>query len=100
MTAKGSGIVALKNLGPVTARQLAALGIADEAALRRIGPVAAYRRLKFANPRGITLVALYALHGALTDTHWCALPAEVKGALRREAALEGSGKQTIFGQQG
>ena len=88
MSAQRHGLAALRNIGPATARQLVELGIADEAALRRFGPVAAYRRLKFANPRGITLVALYALHGALTDTHWAALPAEVKDALRREAESE------------
>ena len=77
---------ALRNLGPVTARRLAELGIADAAQLRRVGAVAAYRRLKFAYPRETTLVALYALHGALTGTAWTALPLEVKQRLRREAA--------------
>ena len=74
---------------PVTARRLADLGIGDEGELRRIGPVAAYRRLKFAYPRETTLVALYALHGAVTDTPWTAIPAEVKQDLRRSAAEAG-----------
>ena len=100
MTATGRPLTDLKNIGPATARQLVALGIADEAALRRSGPVAAYRRLKFANPRGITLVALYALHGALTDTHWAALPTEVKDALRREADPRKSGREPPFCEQG
>ena len=100
MSATGRPLAELKNLGPATARQLEALGIADEAALRRTVPVAAYRRLKFANPRGITLVALYALHGALTDTHWAELPAEVKVALRREADSRVSGREPPFGEQG
>ena len=89
MNAASRHLALLTNLGPKTSRRLAALGIADEAALRQIGPVAAYRRLKFADPRGTTLVALYALHGALTDTHWNALPDDVKRALRREATLAG-----------
>ncbi len=100
MNAGGRALTALKNLGPATARQLIELGVADEAALRQIGPVAAYRRLKFANPRGITLVALYALYGALTDTHWAALSAEVKDALRREAGSGEVGAEPPFRQQG
>ena len=83
MTRNVRGLAALRNLGPATARRLADLGISDEAELRRVGPVAAWRRLKFAHPRETTLVALYALHGALTDTPWTALTAEVKDSLRR-----------------
>jgi len=85
----------MRNLGPVTARRLAELGIADEADLRRIGPVAAYRRLKFADPRGTTLVALYALHGALTDTPWTELSAEVTRELRRAATRPDRGPDEI-----
>ena len=86
MTSTGRDLASLRNLGPATARRLFELGIADSGALREIGAVAAYRRLKFAYPRETTLVALYALHGALTDTAWTALPAEVKRQLREEAA--------------
>ena len=85
MTRTDRDLAALRNLGPATAKRLADLGISDEAELRRVGPVAAYRRLKFAHPRETTLVALYALHGALTDTPWTALTAEVKDSLRRAA---------------
>lgn len=89
MTSKQSGhagaIASLKNLGPKSAAALAEVGIHDVAALGAVGPVAAYRRLKQARPREVTSVFLYALHGALTDTHWNALPAEIKAALMREA---------------
>ena len=91
MTAKTKGLAQLRNLGPATARRLADLGICDEAELRRVGPLAAYHRLKFAHPRETTLVALYALHGALTDTPWTALPPEVKRDLRQAAAKTGRG---------
>ena len=87
MTATDRDLAALRNLGPATARRLADLGIATEADLRKVGPVDAYRRLKFAHPRETTLVALYALHGALTDTPWTALTAEVKESLRRAAGI-------------
>lgn len=100
MSARVRDLAGLKNLGPVSARRLAEIGIADEAALRQIGPVAAYRRLKFANPRGTTLVALYALYGALTDTHWAALPEEVKDRLRRAAALANDGPPPATHQRG
>ena len=93
-------LASMKDLGPVTARRLAELGISDEAELRRVGPVGAHRRLKFANPRDTTLVALYALHGALTDTHWAALPPEVKDALRREAAIDDGAAAVISDQRG
>ena len=88
MTRPNRDLAALRNLGPATARRLADLGIPDEAELRKVGPVAAYRRLKFAHPRQTTLVALYALHGALTDTPWTAVTAEVKDGLRRAAGHE------------
>ena len=57
----------------------------DPTHLRRMGAAAAYRRLKHRYPRETTLVALYALHGALTGVHWQALPDAVKEALRRAA---------------
>ena len=79
----------MKNLGPKAVAALAEVGIDDEAELRAVGPVAAYRRLKQARPRAVTRVFLYALHGALTDTHWNELPAELKAALVAEA--EGRG---------
>ena len=82
-------IEALKNLGPQAVAALAEVGIDDEAELRAVGPVAAYRRLKQARPRAVTWVFLYALQGALTDTHWNELPAELKAALVAEA--EGRG---------
>lgn len=86
MVEQNRRLAELLNIGPRTARRLIDLGIADEASLRRIGAVAAYRALKFADPKGTTLVALLALHGALTDTHWNRLPAETKTALRAEVA--------------
>ena len=91
MTGAGRTLAGLRNLGPATARRLLELDIADAATLRQIGAAAAYRRLKFAYPRETTIVALYALHGALTDTDWRALPAEVKRGLREEAARAACG---------
>ncbi len=73
----------LKNIGPVTARQLAEIGITSEQELREMGALEAYRRLKRTFPQQITLVCLYALQGALFDCHWNELPPDVKEHLRQ-----------------
>lgn len=75
----------LKNIGPASARQLREVGIDNAAALRKIGALSAYRRLKHAFPRQVTLVMLYALEGALRDCHWNRLPAGVKDRLKTAA---------------
>ena len=85
MAARDRTVDELKNLGPVTARLLHEVGIETERQLRQVGAVAAYRRLKHLAPRQITLVCLYALQGALTDTHWNELPGLLKEELRRQA---------------
>lgn len=81
-------ISSLPNLGPKTAEWLAAVGITTEAELRAIGPVKAWQRLKAAQPELITVNALYALHGALTNQHWAALPQELRALLRKDAGVE------------
>ena len=72
----------LRNIGPRTAARLIEAGVPTVAELKRLGAVAAYRRLKHASPRETTLLALYALHAALTDSHWNELPDPVKQSLR------------------
>lgn len=76
----------LKNLGPVSAARLKVVGIETPGDLRRMGAVEAYVRLKRRYPFETTLVALYALDGALSDTHWYALSEERRTQLRAEAA--------------
>ena len=80
-----SDLTRLKNIGPVSIRQLREVGIEDAAALRKLGALAAYRRLKHAFPREVTLVMLYALEGALRDCHWNRLPPGVKEELQTAA---------------
>lgn len=75
----------LKNIGPETARWLNDIGIETRADLERVGAVDAWRQLKIARPRQLTVVGLYALVGALRDEHWNALPAELKARLREAA---------------
>ena len=75
----------LKNIGPASIRQLREIGIEDAAALRKLGALAAYRRLKHAFPREVSLLMLYALEGALRDCHWNRLPPGVKEKLQAAA---------------
>jgi DNA transformation protein len=75
-------LLRLKNIGPATIRQLRDVGIENEAALRRLGALAAYRRLKHTFPREVSLVMLYALEGALRGCHWNQLPPGVKEKLK------------------
>jgi DNA transformation protein len=77
-----AALIDLKNIGPASARQLREVGISTPAALRRMGAVAAYRRLKHAFPRQVSLVMLYALEGAIRDCHWNRLPPGVKDGLK------------------
>lgn len=81
-------ISTLPNLGPKTADWLAAIGITTETELRAIGPVKAWKRLKASQPDTITVNALYALHGALTNRHWASLEPDLRAELRRDAGLE------------
>ena len=78
-------LIRLKNIGPVSARQLREVGIEDEATLRKLGAIAAYRRLKHAFPREVSVVMLYALEGALRGCHWNQLPPGVKQKLQAAA---------------
>lgn len=82
-------IATLKNLGPVTARDLAEVGIETTEQLREVGAVAAYARLRSLKPKHYTLVGLYALAGALEDVNWMELPEETKVKLRAEAGMRG-----------
>lgn len=72
----------LRNLGEVTERWLVETGIPDVATLERLGPLEAYRRLKAARPSQVSLLALWALTGALLELDWRELPADMKQQLR------------------
>ena len=64
-----SPLTGMRNLGPRTTQWLASIGITTPSRLRRVGPIAAFVRLKRAH-RGVSLNALYALVGAVEDLHW------------------------------
>ena len=81
-------IDSLPNLGPKTARMLEEVGIATVAELRAIGAVDAWRRMKFAYPKRVSLVGLYAIEAALRGCPWTGLADDVKEALRRSVEAE------------
>jgi DNA transformation protein and related proteins len=74
----------MRNLGPISAARLREVGIDSPEELRRVGAVEAYIRLKGAHPFDISVVFLYALHGALTDSDWRQLSESTRARLRRE----------------
>ena len=76
-------LIALKNIGPASVRQLRDVGIENAAQLRKIGALGAYRRLRHAFPRHVSLLMLYALEGAPRDCHWNRLPRGVKARLKQ-----------------
>ncbi len=71
----------MRNLGPVMERRLREIGISHEDDLRALGATAAYRRLRFAFGREVSVIALYAMEAALLDCDWRRLPPEVKARL-------------------
>ncbi|WP_101757638.1 TfoX/Sxy family protein [Oceanicoccus sp. KOV_DT_Chl] len=64
-----SDLLELKNLGNTSINWLRSIGVNTQAELQEKGAVEAYHEIK---QRGIRVskVLLYALHGAMTDTHW------------------------------
>lgn len=84
MNHRKSELLRLRNLGPTSVRWLHAIGVHTEAELRAIGAAEAFGQISALMP-GTSLNLLYALHGALTDTHWTALPPEQKTELQQLA---------------
>jgi DNA transformation protein len=72
----------MRNLGPVTLQRLAEVGVETEEDLRRLGAAEAWRRLRFAFGKDVTLNALYAMEAALLGCDWRALPEETRRRLR------------------
>ena len=75
-----SDLLALKNLGNTSINWLRSIGVNTQDELKNKGAVEAYHEIK---QRGIRVskVLLYALHGAMIDTHWNDLDLETKSKL-------------------
>lgn len=74
----------MRNLGPVSERQLIEADICTPEDLRALGAVAAWQQLRFVFGRRISRNFLYAIEGALRGCDWRQLPADVKTELNRQ----------------
>lgn len=79
-----SDLLELKNLGNTSINWLRAIGVNSCDDLKAIGPVEAYARIKQRDIK-VSKVLLYALQGALCDTHWNDLPSQMKEQLLEQA---------------
>ncbi len=84
MSKELSELTQLKNLGAASVNILHAVGINTYDDLQNIGPVEAYLRIKRRDIH-VSKVMLYALQGALIDTHWNQLAPELKQQLLEDA---------------
>ena len=82
-----AAVASLKNIGPQSAKWLAAVGIATRKDLQDLGAVAAFRLMR-KQGYNVTPVVLYALQGALMDLHWNRLPGKLKDDLRARARAD------------
>jgi DNA transformation protein len=84
MGKENDDLLTLKNLGIASVNILHAVGINSYDDLVEIGPVETYKRIKERDIQ-VSKVMLYALQGALLDTHWNELEPDLKSKLLEEA---------------
>lgn len=79
----------LKNIGKTLASRLHALGITNEAELKKLGAAKAYQWLSDQHPEKHLPVCyfLYSLEGAIKDKHWNEFSEKEKTELRLAAGL-------------
>jgi len=78
-------LAALPSLGRTSAQMLIEVGVADEAALKRLGPQACFRALRFRFGRRVSTNFIYALECAIRRIAWRALEPRRKAKLRAVA---------------
>jgi hypothetical protein len=74
----------LRNVGPVSRRWLAEVGVVHRRDLERAGIVATFRMVRDLHPREVSWNLLWALEGALCDCDWRAVSEERKRELRAQ----------------
>ena len=74
----------LLNIGPKTAQRLHEIGLFTKGDLIKTGPIITYKILKH-RFKGINILALYALYGAVHELHWNGIPKTEKEKLKKEA---------------
>ncbi len=79
-------LAALKNLGEKTAQWLLDAGVRTKSELAKLGAIEVCKRMLAAG-HPVSVVAAYAIEGALTDTHWNEIPASKKLELQRLFAI-------------
>ena len=77
-------LTTLKNIGEMMDEKLKSVGISTAEQLKEIGSKEAFTRLKkkYPNDKAMSLVHLYVLEGAITDTEYNQLPENVKASLK------------------
>lgn len=70
----------MKNISPITAMTLTAIGITTDKQLRVTGSINAYQRIKAAGFK-TSLRMLFDIEAALIGIHWNKLPVEVRSRL-------------------
>ena len=87
------GLAALPSLGPVSAAMLVEAGVTNADALRALGAVEAWRRLRFVHGRRVTLNFLYALDNAVSGQRWSEMDGSRRAELRQLAAATDGGRR-------
>jgi DNA transformation protein len=64
------GLRAMPSLGKASAELLVDAGITTPAILRKVGAIEAWRRLRFAHGKRVTVTWIYALDIAIQGVHW------------------------------
>ena len=83
MTAPIAKPSSVPNLGPAMDRYLSEIGVETAEELRSLGAVEAYARLRLVLPRGLSIMALYAMHAGLEGRPWTDLTDAERAALRQ-----------------
>jgi hypothetical protein len=72
----------MRNLGSKSEAMLAKIGVNSSVDLENLGAVEAFKQLQTSGEK-VSLVMLYAMHGALTNQAWEMLPPDEKQALKQ-----------------
>ena len=84
-TSNLAALAALPSLGRTSAQMLIEVGVPDEATLKRLGPQACFRALRFRFGRSVSTNFIYALECAIRRIAWRALEPHRKAKLRAAA---------------
>jgi len=79
------GLRAMPSLGKASAELLVDVGITTPAMLRKVGAIEAWRRLRFAHGKRVTVTWIYALDIAIQGVHWKELSEARAGKLSAAA---------------